>query len=223
MVLVELKTCKVCGCAKELDEFNSYRSQGKIWKRTACRDCYKVINRKYSSNLRARRKALDEDAFYATRRAEQKRWREQNPERAKAHREKYQQTEKWKRLREPSRVRARERYWEHPDAQRAKDKAWRDANPDKVRSYWSRSDAVRRMAVQDMEAEHVSRAYIITRDGSRCHICGKKCRSSEIHLDHLVPISRGGTHTAANLRVACAHCNLSRGAGRIPAQLLLVG
>lgn len=69
----------------------------------------------------------------------------------------------------------------------------------------------------------VSRAYIIERDGRRCHLCGKRCTRAEIHLDHLIPLSDGGTHAPENLAVACAACNLKRGAGRLPAQLRLVG
>lgn len=30
------------------------------------------------------------------------------------------------------------------------------------------------------------------------------------HLDHIVPISVGGTHVEANVRIVCARCNLSR-------------
>jgi 5-methylcytosine-specific restriction endonuclease McrA len=60
--------------------------------------------------------------------------------------------------------------------------------------------------------DRVSRAAIIERDGSMCHICGKKCEASEIHLDHVVPLAKGGTHDAENLRVACAKCNLEKGA-----------
>lgn len=70
--------------------------------------------------------------------------------------------------------------------------------------------------------ERVSRAYIIDRDGSRCHACGKKCKPEEIHLDHLVPLARGGTHAPENIRVACARCNLSRRAEG-ESQLLLLG
>jgi 5-methylcytosine-specific restriction endonuclease McrA len=66
----------------------------------------------------------------------------------------------------------------------------------------------------------IERAYIIERDGSRCHICGKKCKPNEIHLDHLVPLADGGTHAPENIAVACASCNLSRGA-RGAAQLRL--
>lgn len=30
------------------------------------------------------------------------------------------------------------------------------------------------------------------------------------HLDHIIPIAAGGTHTLGNVRVICATCNLSR-------------
>lgn len=68
----------------------------------------------------------------------------------------------------------------------------------------------------------IERAYIIERDAGRCHVCGKKCRADEIHLDHLIPVAAGGAHAPENLAVACARCNLSRGA-RGAAQLLLMG
>lgn len=58
----------------------------------------------------------------------------------------------------------------------------------------------------------IERAAIIERDGARCHVCGKKCRPEDIHLDHLVPLAAGGDHSPENLAVACARCNLSRGA-----------
>lgn len=75
----------------------------------------------------------------------------------------------------------------------------------------------------DGAVEEISRAYIIARDKSRCHLCGKKCKPTEIHLDHLVPLARGGDHSAANVRVACASCNMEKGARARNEQLLLLG
>ena len=71
--------------------------------------------------------------------------------------------------------------------------------------------------------ERVSRAYIVERDRGRCHMCGKPCRPSEIHLDHVIPLARGGTHSPENVRVACAFCNLSKRDRARGEQLLLVG
>ncbi len=38
-----------------------------------------------------------------------------------------------------------------------------------------------------------------------------------------IPLSKGGPHTAANLSVAHRSCNSRRHAGRLPAQLRLIG
>jgi 5-methylcytosine-specific restriction endonuclease McrA len=34
---------------------------------------------------------------------------------------------------------------------------------------------------------------------------------SECHVDHVVPLARGGTHTRDNLATACPSCNISKG------------
>jgi len=48
------------------------------------------------------------------------------------------------------------------------------------------------------------------RDGGRCVICGAE---DELHFDHDIPYSRGGTSiTAENVRILCARHNLSKGA-----------
>lgn len=44
--------------------------------------------------------------------------------------------------------------------------------------------------------------------GGRCWICGGPFE----HLDHVKPLSKGGPHILANLRPACARCNLSKNA-----------
>ncbi|MEO1503139.1 MAG: HNH endonuclease [Pseudomonadota bacterium] len=53
------------------------------------------------------------------------------------------------------------------------------------------------------------REAVIQRDGYRCAYCEKQCYSP--HVDHIVPVSRGGTHDLSNLTVACPACNLSKG------------
>lgn len=58
----------------------------------------------------------------------------------------------------------------------------------------------------------VDRAEIIVRDKSICHICGKVCAPEEIHLDHVIPLARGGVHGPENIKVACADCNIAKGA-----------
>lgn len=71
--------------------------------------------------------------------------------------------------------------------------------------------------------EAVDRGDIIARDKQRCHICGKRVPKKQIHLDHLIPLAEGGSHSAANLAVAHAACNLRKGTRAANDQLRLVG
>lgn len=60
--------------------------------------------------------------------------------------------------------------------------------------------------------EDVDRAVVWARDGGRCHICGKVCNQDKWHLDHIVPLSRGGEHSYRNVAVSHPFCNISKGA-----------
>lgn len=53
------------------------------------------------------------------------------------------------------------------------------------------------------------RDLVYKRDGNCCVYCGKT--DAKFHLDHVVPWSRGGDHSAANLVVSCEFCNRSKG------------
>ena len=50
------------------------------------------------------------------------------------------------------------------------------------------------------------------RDCHRCVYCGKTAEQSgaHLHLDHLLPKSRGGLDVASNLVLACRSCNSRR-------------
>jgi 5-methylcytosine-specific restriction endonuclease McrA len=62
------------------------------------------------------------------------------------------------------------------------------------------------------------RAFICDRDRWRCGICGKSVSKTRIHpdplcasLDHVTPVSQGGTNDLWNLRLTHLRCNLVRG------------
>lgn len=76
----------------------------------------------------------------------------------------------------------------------------------------------------------VELAIIAERDGWRCHLCrkrvGKKVRwphPRSASLDHLVPLSVGGAHDPANVRLAHLVCNTRKGNRAAGDQLLLLG
>jgi len=60
-----------------------------------------------------------------------------------------------------------------------------------------------------------TRKNIFFRDRNRCQYCGGKFPTSELNLDHVVPLSRGGKSTWDNVVCCCVRCN-SRKGGLLP-------
>lgn len=59
------------------------------------------------------------------------------------------------------------------------------------------------------------RYEVLRRDNFRCVLCGASPATQlgcELHIDHLVPVVRGGRTEAKNLRVLCSQCNVGKGA-----------
>jgi 5-methylcytosine-specific restriction endonuclease McrA len=55
---------------------------------------------------------------------------------------------------------------------------------------------------------------VAARDGGRCRQCGS---SENLHYDHVIPWSKGGANTVANIQLLCGPCNWRKGADEIPA------
>jgi len=62
-----------------------------------------------------------------------------------------------------------------------------------------------------------NRRNIFARDKNKCQYCGKRQRTSELSLDHVIPKSMGGKSVWENIVCACAKCNVKKG-GRTPRQ-----
>lgn len=86
----------------------------------------------------------------------------------------------------------------------------------KMNAKTKRRQDTRRARLKGVQVGRIDREAIIARDESTCYLCGKKCAPPEIHLDHVIPISRGGAHTEDNIRVACSTCNVRKGAAILP-------
>lgn len=73
----------------------------------------------------------------------------------------------------------------------------------------------------------LSRKRIWIETGPFCYLCGvetyfnhqmkpdrmrwNKAKHQLAHMDHIIPIARGGTHTLNNVSVTCSDCNMSKG------------
>lgn len=55
-----------------------------------------------------------------------------------------------------------------------------------------------------------TRFEIFKRDGFKCAYCGKTPPGVILHVDHVTPVSLGGTSERTNLITSCADCNLGK-------------
>lgn len=88
----------------------------------------------------------------------------------------------------------------------------------------------RRALERSAYVEPVDRRHVYERDGWLCHLCKKRVDASrEVPhplaptIDHVVPLSKGGTHELANVRTAHFICNTRKGNRGGGEQLMLVG
>ena len=54
------------------------------------------------------------------------------------------------------------------------------------------------------------RYEILKRDKYKCKICGRDSKETILHVDHIIPISKGGKTEKNNLQTLCAECNIGK-------------
>ena len=142
-----------------------------------------------------------------------KKWRMENPQRIKEIQKKCYQKNK-------EHLNEYVRKWreEHPDYAKENAKEWRKghpeyatkwarSNPDKVREKNLKRRAngiIKKGIISQIINENIFKYGIIT-----CEACKKECESN-YHIDHVLPISKGGNNNYDNLQILCTKCNLQK-------------
>lgn len=73
----------------------------------------------------------------------------------------------------------------------------------------------RRIVIKQAKKEPISMNYLMKKYRSRCQMCdckvhrsnGKDWSPNIATIDHIIPVSKGGTHTYDNVQLLCAMCN----------------
>lgn len=151
-------------------------------------------------------------------RAASRKFRAENPEKQRQYDLKYY-AENTDKRREYERNRRVKNY----DKSREACRKYRAANPEKAREsgrkYYAKNpevfrarDARRIASIRTSVNESPTAKQIATLMKDPCVYCGAKSE----HMDHVIPLARGGDHNIDNLVPACAKCNLSKGS-KLPA------
>lgn len=69
-----------------------------------------------------------------------------------------------------------------------------------------------RLAIAERAMLSDSMRYdVLRRDGFRCVLCGMSSKDGAVlHVDHIIPISKGGKTEMSNLRTLCERCNIGK-------------
>jgi|AntAceMinimDraft_6_1070360.scaffolds.fasta_scaffold30952_3 5-methylcytosine-specific restriction endonuclease McrA len=182
------KTCTKCGQTKPRDNSHFYRnSQSADGLRPDCSDCGRARSASYTKeNAQANRDRANK-------------WRTQNLEKSKESK--------------------REFYKQNKEKIAYQFKVAYAKNPQKFR----RSKLKRLERESKIVKEQFSISDVISRYGSVCHLCSKEIDLDAprwtaqkgwelgLHLDHVIRVVDGGSHTLDNVKPSHAICNLRKG------------
>lgn len=220
-----LKRCIKCGDEKPRTDFHVQRSKPdglQQWCK-ACKRQYRADNReahlardrKYYIEHREER--LKSDLLYRSDH------REENKERARRyraeHRDELNERQRQKRAANPEVYRARARRYaaEHSTEAVQRVRQWRKANPDKERARQRIGNHKRRIrkvnaggTFTSADLEAIRKSQTDKKGRLICWRCNKPITGTP-HLDHWIPLDKGGANDAGNLHYMHEQCNLSKG------------
>jgi len=115
------------------------------------------------------------------------------------------------RLINKERLAERKKVWNSMNSEKiaAQRYRWQKANPDRIAAYHHNRRALALGNGGTHTFSDIQTQY--NRQMGKCFYCGKKVGNS-YHVDHIVPLSKGGSNGPENIAIACPTCNMSKGA-----------
>ncbi len=183
-----MKTCSKCKLTKSLGAFGRLRNSpdGLNW---YCKEC---INLVYQDRKEKHKKKMKE-------------WREQNPDYFKKYRVVLENKE---------REVENHKEWVSSNKEKHDEalKKWIGNNKERHLDIHRKARAKRRALMAEVEYDPtVSLAEATKRFKGVCGICGSEVVREEASIDHIYPLSRGGSHTWDNIQLAHLSCNQRKG------------
>ncbi len=196
------KACSRCLAVLPLSRFYK-KSSSASGVRSECKDCTKADYESKAEGILANKRQR-----YSEKRDEiiayQKAYREANAERVRR-----EALERHRRNRDGNVRRMRAYRSANLDRLRMVEKAWRAKNADLVRER-DRNKRAKRAAASGRHTAADVRALLRLQRG-QCAACRKRL-FGKFHVDHIRPLSRGGSNDRLNLQLLCPRCNLSKSA-----------
>jgi len=182
------KICTLCKIEKPFSDFGKASNLKDAYK-GQCKLCRKIEKRIYKAKNKERELQ------------QQREWRKNNPEKIKEYNVKYK-------------VRIDNYYAENSD--KVKERMGKYSKTEKGRKVSRLHNSKRRAltrTTEDGSITHTSLDRLKQLQDNKCYYCGCELKYNtpfEVHLDHYVPISKGGTHIIDNVVWSCKTCNLKK-------------
>jgi len=180
-----MKKCKHCLETKPLDEFNNCTSSSD-GKNYICRECSRLKSRmQYAKNPERHQE-------------QSRRSRQKHIERDLARKREYYKENRQTRL-------EKNREWQTNNPEKVRDckRRWKRNNPDSAKVYKHARRAKTKGTFTVNEWQE-----LLARYGGGCLACGS---TDNISVDHVIPISKGGSNTIDNIQPLCRECNCKKG------------
>lgn len=98
--------------------------------------------------------------------------------------------------------------WQQTELARQNAAAWRRANPDRRQNYWNTYRARKLDNPGSVGVSARDWRRLVNRFNGCCAYCNQVARP--VHMDHVIPLARGGRHAIGNVLPACGRCNKSK-------------
>lgn len=110
----------------------------------------------------------------------------------------------------------------HPQIRRKCRQNWERNHPEKYKAHNKASNTARkaRMRGAKIGCKRVNALISEWRlePDFECSYCNHRFQTTVLHIDHIIPISKGGTHSVDNICRSCPSCNMSKGS-KLPQDL----
>lgn len=200
------KRCAVCGQEKTLDQFRPEK-RNKDGLAGKCKDCARAHSADYYQKNRG--KVLDAVKQRYQEKSDEikqykKDWSAKSADRLKAKRKEYYQQKK-------DEIRERSASWYRLNRERAakQKQVYRASNREKFAMYHARRRSANKNSAGSFTKEDVQRLLKLQR--WTCIGCRASLKKG-FHIDHVFPVSKGGSSDPSNIQLLCPHCNRSKSA-----------
>lgn len=175
-----MKNCPMCKIKKSLNDFHK-SSNTKDGAQGHCKDCKKILSKKYEKNRDAETKKKYHKNDWQK--------KKNNPQYLKQHKE-----------------------WLYKNSEYVKKKAKEYREKNKILLLISRSNQKSKQKGYYGVISMKEWEFVLLMTRYMCIACEDNTADS---IDHVLPLSRGGTNTVNNIQPMCLKCNLKKGARHV--------